>query len=80
MQQVILAFNIVKGGRSGAFKRDKGVFAQLVQYIAGDRTAITDSKGNASATKDVLLLMEAIDLVIAGDLPAYNLYKPQVAV
>lgn len=75
MQQVVLAFRIVVEGRAGAFHKDKGQFAQLVQYIAGEREDIINDDGNPSQAPWVLRLRAAIERVKAGDLPSYNLYS-----
>ena len=76
MQQVILAYNIVVGGRSMAFRKEKGLFAQLVQLIAGDRDELMNDEGNPSESRDAIGLREAIERFKAGDLPGYNLYEP----
>jgi hypothetical protein len=78
MQQVILAYNIAARGGSRPYKKDKGAFAQLVLYIAGDRGEILNEDGNASQAPWVLRLRSAIERFIAGDLPVYNLYEPAV--
>lgn len=75
MQQVILAYNIVVGGRAQAFRKEKGQLAQLVQFIAGEREDIMNDEGNPSEAAFVIRLRAAIERVKAGDLPAYNLYR-----
>lgn len=76
MQQVLLAYNIVVGDRWKAYRKDKGAFAQLVQFLAGERQDIMNDDGNASQAAWVLRLRAAIERVKAGDLPGYNLYTP----
>lgn len=75
MQQVLLAYLIVSEGRAKQYKKDDTQFGQLVQYIAGERESITNADGNASEAPWVKRLMAAIERVIAGDLPVYNLVR-----
>lgn len=74
MQQVLLAYLIVTEGRAGAFKKDDTQFGQLVQLIAGAREKFVNKDGNESEAGFVIKLRAAIQHVVAGDLPAYNLY------
>jgi hypothetical protein len=76
MQQVILAYNIVVGGRAKAFKKDDTQFGQLVQLINGDRDIFVNDDGNESRAPFIERLRAAIARFSAGDLPAYNLYEP----
>lgn len=78
MQQVILAFNIATRGDTRPYRKEKGAFAQLVQYLAGEREDITNDDGNPSEAPWVMRLRAAIERVKAGQLPGYNLYEPAV--
>lgn len=75
MQHVLLAYRVVVEGRQANFHKDKGQFAQLVQLIAGEREDIVNDDGNPSATPWVQRLRNAVAIIIAGDLPGYNLYR-----
>lgn len=55
-EQVRLARIIVAGGRAGAFRRDRGVFAQLVSVLAGDRADIMTQEGNPNVSPFVVRL------------------------
>lgn len=76
MQQVILAYNVVVGGRAGAFRKEESAFAQLVKLIAGEREDIMNDDGNPSQSVFVIRLRDAIERFKAGDLPVYNLVEP----
>lgn len=73
-QQVLLAYRIALSGATKPYRKDKGVMAQLVQYIAGERDEIVNEDGNPSQQPFVRRLRAAIARFKAGDIPAYNLY------
>jgi hypothetical protein len=76
MQQVILAYRIVVGGRAAAYRKDKSTFGRLVQYIAGEAEDITTADGDPNESAWVGRLRAAVERVKEGNLPAYNLYPP----
>jgi hypothetical protein len=76
MQQVILAYNIVRKGHALSFKKAGGLFAQLVLFIAGERDDLTDADGNPAVTLWAMRTRDAIERFKSGDLPVYNLYEP----
>lgn len=75
MQQVIAAYNVVVSNRWKAYRKEKSAFAQLVLWLAGDRTDIMNDDGNPSQAPWVIRLRAAIRRVIAGEVPRYTLYR-----
>lgn len=59
--QVELARKIVASGRVGAFRKDSGVFAQLVLVVAGERDDILNEDGVPSQQPFTRRLRRAID-------------------
>lgn len=78
MQQVLLAYNAVIGGRGADYKKESSQFAQLVQWLAGDREDIMNEDGNPSQAPWVVRLRAAVERVRSGDLPGYTMYTPAV--
>jgi hypothetical protein len=79
MQQVILAYNtVVKAGGETptAYRKEKGLYAQLVQLIGGTREDLTNDDGNPHEGAWALRLRAAIERFKAGDIPVYCLYRP----
>jgi hypothetical protein len=79
MQQVILAYNTVvkAGGETPAsYRKEKGLYAQLVQLIGGTREDLTNDDGNPHEGAWALRLRAAIERFKAGDIPVYCLYRP----
>lgn len=76
MQQVILAARVVDAGETKPYRKDKGIFAQLVQWLNGDREDIMNDDGNPNEGAFVVRLRAARARYLAGDLPRYNLYTP----
>jgi len=79
MQQVILAYNVVVGGRAGSYKKEQSLFAQLVQLIAGDRESLDNKDGTPSGSAFTQRVLAAIERLKQSDLPEYNLYMPAIA-
>lgn len=60
-QQVALAARIAREGRAQAFRKDRGVFAQLVLVMAGEQPTILNGDGNESEnpfTRRLLAMVE----------------------
>lgn len=76
MQQVILAFNIAQEGRR--IKQDN-FLARLIDYIGGDsRELLTKDGSHPDMSPWAVRVRAAIERAKAGDLPAYNLYRPTI--
>lgn len=76
MQQVILAARIVEAETTKAYRKDKGIFAQLVQWMNEEREDIMNDEGNPHEGAFVERLRAARTRYLAGNLPRYNLYTP----
>lgn len=76
MQQVLLAFMILRSGEEAKIKRMKrdGQFGALLRYMAEDAPDILNDEGNPAATPWANRLRAACARAVAGDLPNYNLY------
>jgi hypothetical protein len=75
MQQVLLAYKIALRGETKPYRKDKGVFAQLVRMIAGEQADIMNDDGNPSQSSEVKRIRATIEFIKAGELPKYNLYE-----
>ena len=76
MQQVILAFNVVQEGRR--IKEDN-FLARLIDYIGGhSRALLTKDGSHEDVSAWAMRTHAAIERFKAGDLPAYNLYRPTI--
>lgn len=77
MQTVILAYNIALSGRR--IKEDNFI-ARLVDYIGGHSRALLVKDGShEDVGPEAMRVHAAIERFKAGNLPAYNLYRPALA-
>ncbi len=76
MQQVVLAYQIVLGGRARLkwWKGDRTVFGQLVHVIAGEQDDIETKDRVASQSHEAQRLRRSIERFKSGDIPQGTLY------
>ena len=76
MQQVLLAFLVLRSGDAAKIKRMKrdGQFGALLRYLSEDAPDIMNDEGNPSEAPWAKRLRAAVGRALAGDFPNYNLY------
>ena len=61
MQQVRLAAYVIAQNRSGDYRKDKSVFGQLVQLMAGDRESLDNKDGTAASAPFTRRILSALN-------------------